>query len=301
MLSGSVAAEGVSLELPGRDSSTLDASGGPAGPENALTLTRSKGLEKPELTIVLATLNERTALPRLIEEIRRLCLASYEVVVVDDGSTDGTREFIADASKQDPRIRVVLHSGRRTLGPAIYEGVHSSQGEYVLVMDSDRQHPAQAIPRIISKLEEGATLVVASRYSYGGSVGDRSPVRAVISRTAEVLTKALLPESRRVSDPLSGFFGFRRVAFDNLGAPPRGYKPLLAFLRRASGIVVEVPYVFGPRRGGESKIVASIRFIPNFLSEILNARRIQPVNLQLGETRSAGGSAAATSQGRTTL
>ena len=228
----------------------------------------------PRVSIVLATLNERDALPSLLRCIDDLHLPSHEIIVVDDGSTDGTREYVREVSASNPSIQLIAHDGRRTLGPAQSEGVRGTRGEYVVVMDSDMQHPPDVIPRLISELDAGASLAVASRYCDGGSAGRRPRLRSVISRSAEVIAKALLPEARVVRDPLSGFFAVRRTFVNCKELPAKGYKlllPLLVSLR--GGRIVEIPYLFRDRRVGNSKITSSIRFVPIFLSEILIARR----------------------------
>jgi glycosyltransferase involved in cell wall biosynthesis len=233
--------------------------------------------DHPLVSIVLATLDEREGLPQLIEDIRRLNLESYEVVVVDDGSRDGTRDILASISRDDARVRPVLHDGRRTLAQAQFQGIEASRGSYVIVMDADEQHPAAVIPRLVDQLERGASVAVASRYSPGGSAGHRGAIRAVISRAAEVVARLLLPKVRRIRDPLSGYFGVRRASISLAAPPPRGYKTLIHLLARCNGFpVVEVPYVFRNRNGGESKIVRSLRFVPIFVSEILLASRLGP-------------------------
>jgi dolichol-phosphate mannosyltransferase len=230
---------------------------------------------RPDLTILLATLNERSALPGLMQGIKALNLQRVELVFVDDGSTDGTREFLTDLAKEDPSVRVIFHEGRRTLSVAHNEGLEAAKGEVVLVMDSDLQHPIEAIPRILERLGSEADLVVASRYTPGGSPGRRPALRAVTSRVAELTAKLLLPEARRVRDPLSGFFAFRRNAFPTTFNLIRGYKLLLLLLAMSRpGRVVEVPYDFRLRVNGSSKIFRGVKFVPTFLSEVLVARRL---------------------------
>lgn len=232
-------------------------------------------VDRPRVSFVLGTVNERETLPIVIRQILDLELPSYEVVVVDDGSTDGTRSYLEALAVSHGAFRPILHNGKRTLSPALFEGARASRGDFVIVMDADGQHPPGVVPQIVAALEAGAALAVASRYSEGGSVGNRSALRAAISRTAELIAKLLLPEARGVRDPLSGYFGFRR-SFANLNfIPRRGYKPLLVLLRMCRGeLVTEIPFQFGQRDQGASKITSSVRFVPNFLSEILTARRV---------------------------
>ena len=230
----------------------------------------------PSVSIVLATLNERPSLPELFERLERLGLPSWEVVVVDDGSTDGTRELVAERAARDPQYRLVVHDGKQTTVRAQGQGIVAARGRWIVVMDSDLQHPPEMIPEMVRSLEAGAGLVVASRYLPGGSVGPRSPFRAALSRGAEYVAKLLLRDARRVTDPVSGFFAFRREIYEPLPPGYRGYKLLLFVLVMARGRpVTEVPLRFEPRTEGASKVVSGLGFVRVYLQELLLARRLQ--------------------------
>jgi len=232
--------------------------------------------ERPLLSIVLATLNERPSLPVLLDRIRAEPLPPWEVVIVDDGSTDGTREFVRAQSTGDPRIHLVEHDGKQTTVRAQGQGILASRGRFVVVMDSDLQHPPELLAPMVRELEEGAALVVASRYVTGGSVGPRSPLRAVLSRSAEGVAKLVLAEARSVTDPVSGFFAFRREAYSPLPPGYRGYKLLLFLLVMARGRPVrEVPLRFEPRSEGASKVVQGLGFVRLFLQEVVLAKRLE--------------------------
>jgi dolichol-phosphate mannosyltransferase len=126
-----------------------------------------------------------------------------------------------------------------------------------VVMDADLQHPPEVIPDLLNKTESGADIVIASRYVEGGGMKEWGLIRKIISKGAIVLAHLLLPTTRKVKDPMSGFFAFRREALGNAYLSPRGYKILLEILiegrfRNAA----EVPYIFENRSGGESKLNA---------------------------------------------
>lgn len=246
------------------------------GPQGA----RAEGT--PVLSIVLAVLNERSSLPELLRRLRALSLPAWEILAVDDGSVDGTREFLAEETHQDPRIRTFFHDGKQTTLRAQVMALAAARGEYAVVMDSDLQHPPELLSPMLDRLVAGASLVVATRYRDGGSPGPRSPLRAVISRGAELFTKLLLPESRKVSDPVSGFFAFRRSIYVPLDPGYRGYKLLLFLLVMSRGAQVEeVGFVFEPRTQGASKVAQGLAFIRVFLIELLLARRLS-VRLRRG-------------------
>jgi dolichol-phosphate mannosyltransferase len=231
--------------------------------------------DAPVVSVVLATLNERRNLPEVLDRIRRLPLGPTEVIVVDDGSTDGTRELVTERARSDPWLRLLKHEGKQTTLRAQGQGIAEAHAPYVVVMDADLQHPPEAIPAMLESLESGASLVVASRYAAGGTAGPRTVPRLLISRGAEWTAKALLPGARRVSDPVSGFFAFRRDVWVPLNPNYRGYKLLLFLLAMVQGRrVSEVPFRFEPRSEGASKVVQGPAFVRFFLVEVLLARRL---------------------------
>lgn len=232
--------------------------------------------EAPLVSIVLATLNERDNLSELLERILRLPLPSFEVLVVDDGSTDGTREIVLTHARQDPRFVPVFHEGKQTTLRAQCQGITRARGRVAIVMDADLQHPPELIPEMVRRLDDGASLVVASRYAPGGSPGPRPAVRAVISRGAEWIAKLVLRDARDLSDPVSGFFGFRREIFLGLNPLYRGYKLLLFVLVMNNGRPHgEVPFRFEPRTHGTSKVTGTLAFLRVFLVEVVLAKRLE--------------------------
>lgn len=243
----------------------------------------------PVVSIIWATVNERANLPELVGRLSALPLPPFEVVVVDDGSTDGTREYLTGLAASDPRFRPIFHEGKQTTLRAQCQGIAASSGGFLVVMDADLQHPPETIPALLRALEGGAALAVASRYADGGSPGPRSVVRALISRTAEGIAWLLLPEARRLSDPISGFFAFRREVFRPLDPTYRGYK-LLLFLLVMNGVrpVGEIGFPFSPRGGGESKLTQGFGFIRVFLRELALARRFRRGLRRAAASRSPG-------------
>jgi dolichol-phosphate mannosyltransferase len=229
----------------------------------------------PSVTLVLATLNERENLPELLDRILRQPLPPFEVLVVDDGSTDGSREILAALGEKDPRVRPIFHDGKQTTLRAQCQAIEMARGPFVIVLDADLQHPPERIPEMVRALEEGAGVVVASRYAPGGSPGPRSLSRLLLSRGAERIAKLVLREARRVSDPVSGFFGFRRDVFVPLNPLYRGYKLLLFVLvMNGQRRVAEVGFRFEPRTRGASKVTQTFQFVRVFLVEVMLARRL---------------------------
>ena len=236
----------------------------------------ASGESRPTVSIILATLNERGNLPELLEGILRQPLPPFEVIVVDDGSTDGSREFLTGVQARDDRLRLIFHDGKQTTLRAQCMGIEAARGEFVIVMDADLQHPPDRIPAMVRELAGGAGVVVASRYAPEGAPGPRTVMRTVISRGAEWIAKFALTEARRVTDPVSGFFGFRRELMCSLNPLYRGYKLLVFVLVMNQGRpVAEVGFRFEPRKRGTSKVTQTLRFFRIFLVEVVLAKRLE--------------------------
>ena len=221
------------------------------------------GLEPaPELTVVLPAFNERANIPIMVERLSRaLDGIDWEVIVVDDNSPDGTSAVTRALGAQDRRVRCIRRVGRRGLAGACIEGMLASQAQFVAVMDADLQHDETLLPRMVQKLRAGDTdLVAASRYIDGTTGTGFTAARAKASQWSTALARKLLKVE--LTDPMSGFFMLRRDIIDDL-APKlstQGFKILLDIAATGRGElrIAELPYVFGARQHGESKLDARV-------------------------------------------
>jgi dolichol-phosphate mannosyltransferase len=138
------------------------------------TANRAYPIAPPILTIVIPTLNERDNIEPLVALLMStLHDILWEAIFVDDDSRDGTSEHVRTLARSNPRIRCLQRIGRRGLATACIEGVLASASPYVAVMDADLQHDEQLLPHMLKALEGGTVdLVVGSRYTSGGGVGD---------------------------------------------------------------------------------------------------------------------------------
>lgn len=215
-----------------------------------------------ELVVVLPTFNERD---NVAEMARRLNLVlagiHWEAIFVDDDSTDGTRDVLAQLAAEDPRIRFIHRIGRRGLSSACIEGMLASTAPLIAVMDSDLQHDEALLPDMVNVLRGGETdIVVGSRYVSGGGLGDWDAKRIAISRFATVLGRTVL--KAEVTDPMSGFFMLTRPLLNRSvrTLSGKGFKILVDILASANGPVRvrELPFVFRTRVAGDSKLDAMI-------------------------------------------
>lgn len=233
-------------------------------------------LPPPALSVIVPTYNEARNIGELVRRLsallERLPGNDYEIIVVDDDSADRTWELALDLSRQFPKLRVLRRTQERGLSTAVIRGWQAARSEVLAVIDADLQHPPEIVLNLWEQIVRGADLAVASRHVEGGGVSDWSLRRRVVSRTAQILGLAMLPGVvGRVSDPMSGYFMFRRSCVQDLDLNPLGYKILIEILGRGRvRWISEVPYVFGERTQGGSKVTA--RVYVDYLRHLIRLR-----------------------------
>jgi len=214
--------------------------------------------------LVLPTYNEAANLEPLVAAVRAKLPGDARVLIVDDGSPDGTGE-IADRLVAGSEGVEVLHRPRKEgLGPAYVAGFRralAGGAGLVLAMDADFSHDPAYLPRLLEAVER-ADLAIGSRYVDGGAVREWGPARRAISRGGSAYARLLLGVG--VRDLTGGFKCFRRevleaIDLDSIGS--RGYAFQVETTYRAirRGFrVAEVPIVFRDRRAGASKMGGAI-------------------------------------------
>ncbi|MBM2616468.1 glycosyltransferase family 2 protein [Actinoplanes sp. LDG1-06] len=233
-------------------------------------------------TVVVPTYNERDNIAELLERlVAALPAGTTEIVFVDD-STDDTPAVIEAAAATCPIPVKLIHREHATggLGGAVVEGMRAAQGEWIVVMDADLQHPPSVVPTLVAAGQrDGADLVVGSRYAGGGSskAGLDGGYRRLVSGGSTLVTKVIFRNNLlQVSDPMSGLFAIRTSSLETSELRPLGYKILLELIvRNRPGRIVEVPYAFQPRHAGESKSSLSegFRFLKHLAILRFGAKR----------------------------
>ena len=210
----------------------------------------------PNVSIILATYNERENILDTIQSIFEHLNGSVEVIVVDDDSEDNTWQLVAEMN--DPRVVLIRRVATRGLASAFNRGIIESRGKIVGWMDADMCMPPSLLPRMIQKLDN-YDIVVGSRYAPGG-IDDRALLRVLSSRLINGLATLVLGFGIRDYD--SGFVVLRRSVFDKVSIIPTGYGAyFMEFLYtcRKKGLTVhELPYVFRDRAKGVSKSAPSL-------------------------------------------
>jgi dolichol-phosphate mannosyltransferase len=230
----------------------------------------------PRLSVVVPTFNERDNVTALYQKLEAaLAGIAWEVIFVDDNSPDSTWQVVRGLARQDPRVRCIRRIGRRGLSGACIEGILASSAPCAAVIDADLQHDETQLPKMLALLQSGQTdLVIGSRYIAGGSAASFNKQRAGASALATEVARRVLRV--RIADPMSGFFMIRRDCFEQL-APQlstQGFKILLDVVASARGElrVEEIPYSFGARLHGESKLdsMVALDFLGLVLAKLTN-------------------------------
>ncbi len=183
----------------------------------------------PRATVWMAlpAFNEEESLPELLTRIGESFADSripYNVVIVDDGSSDGTAQIAANMSFQMP-IQLIQHTVNQGLGRTLRDGLkeavdQAGERDIIITMDADNTHPPGLIPRMVQMVHEGCDVVIASRFQPGACVLGVPIERHFLSIAARVLFTLLFP-TKGVRDYTSGFRAYRtsvlRAAFDKYG------------------------------------------------------------------------------------
>jgi dolichyl-phosphate beta-glucosyltransferase len=205
----------------------------------------------PELSIVVPCYNEEQRLPRTIELIERYFAGkgvSYELILVDDGSSDGTRKIMEAAAGRNAAVRLEALAQNRGKGRALAEGVATARGAEILVTDADLSTPIEEIDKLRAELDKGAGVAIASRALKGSRVEVSQPIyRVLMGKAFNLLVQAVLLPG--IWDTQCGFKLFRAdVAHDVFAALTTdgfGYDPEVLYRAARRGVrIAEVPVVW---------------------------------------------------------
>ncbi|MFI0449873.1 dolichyl-phosphate beta-glucosyltransferase [Actinomadura sp. 6N118] len=223
-----------------------------------------------DLTVVIPVYNEQARLPATLAALRDhlgACPVSWELIVVDDGSTDGTRRLVGAAARRDPRIRLLGTPDNRGKGHAVRTGVLSSAGRLVLLSDADLATPIAELARLLGALRPGYGAAIGSRPR-----GRRHPLRELPARLGGALIRLLVAPG--ITDTQCGFKLFdgakARAAF--LDAVIDGWAfdvEILCLFAKAGWPVAEVPVEWSHRPGSKFRPLDYLRIV----AEIVRIRR----------------------------
>jgi dolichol-phosphate mannosyltransferase len=233
-------------------------------------------------TVCLPTYNELENLERMVHALGEVLRDGDRVLVVDDASPDGTGELADRLAAELPFVSVLHRAAKEGLGPAYIAGFRralADGAELVLEMDCDFSHDPKAVPSLIAAAEDGADLVLGSRYVPGGSIPNWSFSRRFISRGGNIYAQVWL--GSRLHDLTGGFKCFRAKVLETTdldAISARGYAFQIETtyrVARAGFKVVEVPISFSDREHGHSKMSGPIVLEAIWQVPMLRIRALQ--------------------------
>jgi dolichol-phosphate mannosyltransferase len=217
-----------------------------------------------KILVVIPTYNERENITQIVPAVFDQ-LPTANVLVVDDGSPDGTGAIVDRMAQEDRRISAIHRPGKLGLGTAYIEGFRyglARDYDYFFEMDADFSHDPSYLPVMLERARSGADLVLGSRYVGGGGTRNWGLVRRLVSRGGSTYARTVL--GVRVRDLTGGFKCFRRTVLETLdldAVRSEGYSFQIEMTYRAikEGFQVEeMPIVFEDRRVGQSKMSRTI-------------------------------------------
>jgi dolichol-phosphate mannosyltransferase len=226
--------------------------------------------------VILPTYNECDNIVELIQALHSHLERQgfdYEVVVVDDNSPDGTARVVREAFGNDGRVRLFVRNDERGLATAIRHGIERSEGDIIVVMDTDFNHDPKAVPQLI-KLLEYYDVVIGSRFVMGGGMEDH--FRYLSSFIYNMLIRLLF--QTQIQDNLSGFFAVYRRKLEEMNMWDSifyGYGDyfirflMVAWKRRFA--MLEIPVYYRLRMRGHSK-TQFVRIFIQYTISILKLR-----------------------------
>ena len=216
-------------------------------------------------TVCLPTYNELENLEAMVTALCEVLREGDAILVIDDNSPDGTGELADRLAAERPYVGVLHRTVKEGLGPAYIAGFRralADGAELVLEMDCDFSHSPGDVPRLIEAAEEGADLVLGSRYVPGGAIPNWGVVRRLISLGGNIYAQVMLQS--RLRDLTGGFKCFRAPVLETIDLAAIGSKGYAFQIEttyrvlRAGFKVVEVPISFTDREQGHSKMSRSI-------------------------------------------
>ena len=220
---------------------------------------------------VLPAFNEEKSLPNLLHRITNLNIAhdvKVNVIVVNDGSSDNTAKAASKTSR-NLHLTIVNHETNMGLGQAVQTGIkealaNAADNDIIVIMDADDTHDVTLLDEMITQIEDGADIVIASRFVEGGDDKSAPPFRRLLSRGASVVFKTLLPLNK-IKDFTSGYRAYRvktlkkaSIHYGETLINEQGFAcmvELLLKLRHWSPSIIEIPFKLRyDRKLGASKL-----------------------------------------------
>lgn len=226
--------------------------------------------------VIIPTYNEIENIEAIIAAVLEQN-ADFDVLIVDDGSPDGTGAKVKELQANSNRIHLIERSGKLGLGTAYLAGFKygiENKFDFIFEMDADFSHPPKDLNNLYAACKSGADVAVGSRYTKGGGVKDWSNYRLLLSKGASLYVRMItfMP----VMDPTAGFKCYKRkvletIDLDKITSIGYAFQIEMKYAAYRNGFtIVEVPIIFVDREKGTSKMDTSI--IKEAITGVLNMR-----------------------------
>lgn len=205
------------------------------------------------LSVIMPVFNESPTIEEILSRVQRVGLAD-EIVVVDDGSTDGTRDKLKQLAAGDSSIKLHLHDRNQGKGAAVRTGLQAAQGELLLIQDADLEYDPRDYPELLKPIEEGRADVVYGSRFLGGPRRATMFWHMIANKMLTFLTNLLYDSI--LSDMETGYKVFRREVLDGIKLRSQrfNFEPeITAKLLKRRVRIFEVPITFNPREYNEGK------------------------------------------------
>ena len=205
-----------------------------------------------KLSIIVPCYNERETLGEVLQRLMKLqLLCEVEVIVVDDGSTDGSAKVV----EKFPKVQLIRHEVNKGKGAALKTGIEKSSGDFILIQDADLEYFPEDIPKLIDPiLSDKADVVLGSRFL--GKPEGMSRSHLFANKLLSCATRILF--NSKITDVMTGYKVFPRKAFEGISIISRSFDietELVGNFLKLGLRVVEVPIQYRYRRSGKSKIM----------------------------------------------
>jgi glycosyltransferase involved in cell wall biosynthesis len=205
------------------------------------------------LSVVIPVFNERPTIGEILRRVRRSRLV-WEIVVVDDCSTDGTREYLQGLGRRRSRLRLILHKWNQGKGAAVRTGIEAARGDLILIQDADLEYDPRDYPALLAPIQEGLADVVYGSRFLGARRRPTMFWHLVANQLLTLMTNILY--NSILSDMETGYKLFRAEVLRSfrLRAARFDFEPeVTAKLLKRRIRIFEVPISFNPREYSEGK------------------------------------------------
>jgi glycosyltransferase involved in cell wall biosynthesis len=206
-----------------------------------------------KLSVIIPVYNERSTIDEIIRRVEAVDLAS-EIIIVDDGSQDGTRDRLHEIAASDPLVHVILHEANQGKGAAVQTGIRAASEDLIIIQDADLEYDPRDYPKLLQPIEEGLADVVYGSRFLGAPRRPAMFWHMVANKLLTFMTNILY--NSILSDMETGYKLFRREIISPIPLRSKRFNiepEITAKLLKRRIRIFEVPITFNPREYSEGK------------------------------------------------